>query len=140
MFREAGAGEIALFPGAVGLLGVEEVLNSPPDFRAVFLSARQQGHERPGRLRRGAGPLTAKLRTGVGLARFSPSAVMVLLFFEPGQRRLNPGGFRVFADLYQPHEHPPGAVDIIHAPPPPPGAVGFLQTSQELDSRDGLWV
>src|SRR6185436_15909716 len=54
-FREAGAGNLALGPGSVGVLHASEVVDAALDAVTVGIIKSAEAHERPGGLRGGAG-------------------------------------------------------------------------------------
>src|SRR4029077_14319836 len=70
----------------------------------------------------------------------APSAVLVLLRLEPGDRALNPGLARADADRAQSRKGRAGAVDIVDSPAPPPRAVVLLLALEPLDraARDRM--
>lgn len=82
-FWETGSGGGVLGPGAVGVLGFDEVLDAALDTGAMGVAEGEESHEGPGGL--GGGGRAAAFEDGVfvGIAAFAPAAVGVLDALEP---------------------------------------------------------
>src|SRR5437763_16780826 len=124
--REAGAGKPGLVPGAVPVLGAEEVVQAAEDVLAGDVAGGDQAHQRPGGLGGGARPLAAQAGIVVGRAGLAPAAVLILRRAEPLRRFLQVWLPNVFADTRQALEDLLGAVDVVHAPAPEPGPIRLL--------------
>ena len=138
--RETGAGRFRFGPGAVGVLGANEVGHAGLDAGAVGVAEGAEAHDGPGGLGGGAGALAFEDGVVVGVAAFAPAAVLVLDAFQPVAGFEEPGLAQVQAEGAEAAQDLPGAVDIIDAPAAVPGAVGFLVFADEFQGLAHLRV
>src|SRR5438093_10720262 len=75
--REAGAGEFKLVPGAVGPLGVEQIINATLDSTMIVQAGRHEAQQRPRGLRSRDRAVAARFRLLIAIGRFAPSAASV---------------------------------------------------------------
>src|SRR5204862_6873723 len=94
--------------------------------RTVKIAARANAHDRPRGLRGCALADSFSRRIFVSRASFAPAAIVVLTALEPIAPAQNPILRHVVSNRAQTAQHLPRSVNIIHAPAPVPGAVGFL--------------
>ena len=80
---EARAREVWLDPLAVGCLRAHQVLDAAHGGGVVERLQGEQGEQRPGRLRGGAGALAPQGGVLVGGAALTPAAIRLLVVFEP---------------------------------------------------------
>src|SRR5260370_24684069 len=98
MIREAGACELGLLPVAGFALSLQEPLQAAHQMRTDPVLAGQQSDHRPRGLRPRAGAPPAPRRVLLPETALAPSAVLVLLPLEPGDRALNPALARAAPD------------------------------------------
>ena len=96
-----------------------------------------EAHERPGGLRSGARAFALEHRIVVAGAGLAPAAVLVLAALEPVAGADDPVLLHVHADGAQAAQDLPGAVDVIDAPAPIPGAILLLGILAETGWRAG---
>ena len=128
---KAGSGKVRLLPAAILLLRRGQISHAAPGSRVVFLPGRQQGQQRPGGLRGGAGADAVQFRVDIGAAAFPPTAIGILAGQQPIHRAAEVGLLHILADSRQSRQDGPGPVDIVDPPAPEPGAVGILFPAQE---------
>ena len=133
-FGEAGAGGLGLGPGAVGVLGVEEVADAGLEGGAEGVATGDQAHDGPGGLGGGGGAFAFVGGVVVGGTGFAPAAVGVLAAFEPVAGADDPVLVHVLADGLEAAKGLEGAVDVVDAPAAPPGAVAFLGAFEHFDA------
>src|SRR5262249_37928408 len=107
--------------------------HSASDGGRCAVSEREEGKERPSRLRRRARSQPLAPRLLVGVRKLAPSAVGVLMAPEPATCALMALRRKVLAGGGETREREPCAVDVVAAPPPIPRSVRLLPPLQELD-------
>ena len=132
---EAGAGERGLVPGAVGQLGLDQVIDAAADGRPKAPAGGDESQRGPGGLRRRrlAGPLERAGRRSSGRSRpRRPRAA--------GSTRAIPGPLEEPRLIHgksesglQPLQDLPGAVDVIDAPAAIPAALGLLGAPEVIE-------
>jgi hypothetical protein len=132
-FGEAGAGGFEFGPGAVGVLGAEEVMETVEEAGTGRIVEGAEAHDGPSGLGRRAGAAAFEDWIVVGIAAFAPAAVVVLDAFEPVASAEEPGLMHVEVERAETAENLPGAVDVIDAPATVPGAVTFLLGADIID-------
>src|SRR5581483_6043858 len=135
---EAGAGKMLFLPGAVGLLGREEILDSQAHFVRLEFSCGEQRQEGPRALGGGRRPLPRQARVVITTARFAPAAAGLLHLFEPGDATPHHGLLHVVANTAQAQEHLPGAIDVVYSPAADPGSIPLLRGFEEAKSSVDL--
>src|SRR5262249_32466322 len=111
-----GAGGFVFGPGAVGILGADEVLDATLNAWAMGVVERAEAHDCPGGLGSSARSLAFKNGVVVGVAAFAPAAVFVLNAFEPIACFKDPGLVHIDVQGAQAAQDLPGAVDVIDTP------------------------
>src|SRR5262245_1286005 len=120
---EAGAVPPRVLPRAVRPLGPHEIIDAALDGGRARAAGGQQGEQRPRRLRGSRLTPPGQLGAVVGLARFAPAVVRVLVRFQPADRPLHVLLRHVLADGAEPAEHRPRAVDVVDTPAAEPRPV-----------------
>src|SRR6185369_10422878 len=133
-FWKAGAGDFVFGPGAIRVLGAGKVIDAAADAGTIGIVEGAEAHDRPRCLGGGAVTLAFKNRIVVGIAALTPTAIVVLDAFEPVAAFDQPGLGHV--EVHSPHsaQDLPGAVDVINAPTPIPGAIAFLLVADVPES------
>src|SRR5262245_61782150 len=85
-----------------------------------------ESKEGPSCLRWSACSLAAQLRFVIRLNRFSPTAVCILVSFQPVPTTLDPSLFHIDANGEQPAQNLRCAIDIIDSPTTIPRTIRFL--------------
>src|SRR5262245_22251588 len=128
---KAGAGIFLLRPRAIRLLTLDEEPHAPPHRWRRNLTTLDQCHHGPRGLRGRAAAAPLRLRIGVAIATFSPSAVRTLAALHPPDGALNIRLGKIFTEGPQARQHRPSAVDVIHTPAPIPRPILRLIPAQK---------
>src|SRR5262245_53014126 len=96
--RETGAGKQLFIPRALFVLSFHQIPNAANNFCRVCFPGANQTHESPCRLRHSAFAAPLELWVVVAAQRFAPTAVSVLMFFQPRDGAANIGQPHVLAD------------------------------------------
>src|SRR4029079_16213085 len=130
----------ALVPETSLHLVTKQILDTASDTECIDHAGRHKSHDRPGRLRRRAVSLPAPCRIAVRQTGLTPPAIGVLLGLEPGHRTANIRLREVLYDCTETGQNGPCAINIIHAPPAIPTAVGLLLPLDKPQGRHHGWV
>src|SRR3954463_7018116 len=125
--RKSGRGKPGLFPQPVLALRAYQVLRAARHFGAPRFARRHQREHSPGGLKRGArGSLAGTLRTEVAVVALTPATVCTLHELQPAYRAQHTRMRARHTGGFQRDERRPGAVDVVGAPSPEPGAARLL--------------
>src|SRR5574337_1662399 len=130
---ESRSGKFSFFPPAIRALGLQEVVNASCHRRMPYDAGVQEPQERPSGLRGGAWALAGCPRVLVGIARFAPAAVRVLMTDQPINRSPDVWLIHPLSDRSKARQHRPGAVDVINPPSAEPAPCRFLLVLEECD-------
>src|SRR2546423_2640949 len=129
--REARSRVLTLFPRAI-YLGATKVLQAAETSGVLSQPGSLQRQCGPGRLRGRARPDSGEGAIYVGVAGFTPAAVVVLAPEQPGGAPVDhvlhpiPG----IAQRGQRRDDTPGPIDVVDAPAAEPGPVRLLHAAQ----------
>src|SRR5574337_1861399 len=135
---ESRSGEFSFLPPAIRALGLQEVVDASRHRRMPYDAGVQEPQERPSGLRGSAWALAGCPRVLVGIARFAPPAIRVLVLDQPVGSPPDVWLVHPLPDRSKARENRPCSVDVVDPPSTEPASCRLLLPLEERNTALSL--